>query len=221
MGEQLSLVTTLHKSTKRNYLERMLNEKVMCMKIAKKYGQEYWDGDRKYGYGGYKYIPDRWEPMALKLIQRYNLTNKSKVLDIGCGKSYLLYEIQRKLPEIEIFGFDISSYALANQHPNFKGKTFIHKAQDKYPFDDHYFDLAISMGTFHNLKIYELKDALYEMNRVSKNSYLMVESYRDELELFNLECWALTAESLLDVEEWEFIFKEYGYAGDYEFIFFE
>ena len=42
-----------------------------------------------------------------------------------------------------------------------------------------------------------------------------------ELELFNLECWALTAESLFHTEEWIWLYKEFGYNGDYEFIYFE
>ena len=39
--------------------------KFFCMKIAKKFGQKYWDGERKYGYGGYRYIKNRWKPVAL------------------------------------------------------------------------------------------------------------------------------------------------------------
>ena len=66
-------VTNLHKRTKRDVLERMVNKKVFCMKVAKQYGKEYWDGNRKFGYGGYKYIKDRWKSVAIKLIKSYNL----------------------------------------------------------------------------------------------------------------------------------------------------
>ena len=86
MGNQINLVTSLHLKTKRNYIERMINKKVKCMSVAKKYSNDYWDGNRMYGYGGYKYIPGRWASVAKKLISRYKLNNKSKILDAGCGK---------------------------------------------------------------------------------------------------------------------------------------
>ena len=112
--KELNIITSLHTKTKRNYVERMINKKVECMNIAKEYGYDYWDGKRKYGYGGYKYIPGRWEQVAKKFIQRYKLNNKSKVLDLGCGKGFLLYEIKKILPNIKIKGLDISNYGLKN-----------------------------------------------------------------------------------------------------------
>ena len=88
--------------SKRNYKKRMFQNKVYCMKIAKKYGEQYWDGNRKFGYGGYKYIPGRWEEVAKKLIKTYKLNNNSKILDVGCGKAFLLFEIRKILPKIKI-----------------------------------------------------------------------------------------------------------------------
>ena len=99
MHKLRNFVTSNHLKTKRNYLERMVNNKVFCMKIAKKYEKDYWDGKRKFGYGGYKYIKDYWTPVAIKLIKNYKLTNKSKILDVGCGKAFLLYEIKKLLPK--------------------------------------------------------------------------------------------------------------------------
>ena len=112
--KELNIITSLHTKTKRNYIKRMINKKVECMAISKKYGFDYWDGDRKFGYGGYKYIPGRWEEVAKKLIKRYKLNNKSKILDLGCGKGFLLYEIKKILPRIHIKGIDISNYGLKN-----------------------------------------------------------------------------------------------------------
>ena len=217
---ELNLITSLHRSTKRNYLERMVNEKVKCMKIAKRYGAKFWDGDRKFGYGGYRYIPGRLKPVAKKLIKKFKLNNRSKILDIGCGKGYLLFEIKKILPNIYIEGFDKSKYAIQNSHPEVKQNLFIHSAEKRYPFKDKKFDLAISMGCFHNLEIKDLKFALNEIQRVSNRSYLMVESYRNEKELFNLQCWALTCESFFSKKEWKWIFKEFKYNGFYEFIYF-
>ena len=221
MGIEQNFVTSLHMSTKRDYLGRMIDSKVEAMKIAKRYDSEYWDGDRKFGYGGYKYMPGRWAKTAQQIIDAYKLKAGSKILDVGCGKGFLLYEMQLIEPGLEIHGFDISEYGLANSHPELKANLFIHKAQESFPYEDKSFDLVISLGTLHNLHVYELETAVSEIARVGKQSYIMVESFRNELEMFNLECWALTAESIMDVEEWLWLYKKFGFTGDYEFIFFE
>ena len=221
MSRELNLVTSLHTATKRDYLGRMNDSKVEAMMIAKQYGADYWDGDRKYGYGGYKYMPGRWATVAQKLIDLYGLKAGSKVLDVGCGKGFLLYEMQLIEPGLEIHGFDISQYGLDHAHPDLKANLFIHRAQEPYPFKDNFFDLVISLGTLHNLHIFELEVAVAEIERVGNQGYIMLESFRNELEMFNLECWALTAESLMDVDEWKWLYNRFGFTGDYEFIFFE
>ena len=112
MGQLLNFVKPLHTSTKRDCLARMVDDKAYCMKKAKEYGYEYWDGDRRYGFGGYSYRPGYWKPVAEKIIERYNLKSGDKILDVGCGKGYLLYELQLLIPGLEIHGFDISRYGL-------------------------------------------------------------------------------------------------------------
>ena len=221
MGKLLKIVTPLHQATQRDYLARMQDEKVHCMQIAKQYDKDYWDGNRRYGYGGYKYIPGRWKPVAEALIKRYKLSNESSVLDVGCGKAYLIYELKLLLPGLKIAGFDISKHGLAEAKEEIRESLFIHKAQDLYPYEDNEFDLVISLGCFHNLRVFELQTALSEMERVGKHGYIMLESYRNEQELFNLQCWALTCESFFDYQEWTWLYQHFGYKGDYEFIFFE
>lgn len=221
MGQLRNFVTPLHKATKRDYLARMVDDKVHCMLKAKEYEYDYWDGDRRYGYGGYKYMPGRWKPVAEALIQEYNLKPGDSVLDVGCGKAFLIYEMQLLIPELKLTGFDISIHGLNETHPDFTGNIFRYRAQDASPFGDKEFDLVISLGCLHNLRIFELKTALNEIERVGKQKYIMLESYRNELEMFNLECWALTAESLFDTAEWIWLYRHFGYTGDYEFIYFE
>ncbi len=210
----------IHTSTKRNYLERMMNKKIYSMKIAKKYGKDYWDGNRSYGYGGYKFIKGYWTNMANKLIKDYKLSQNSKILDIGCGKGYLLYEIKKIIPSIKIVGIDISKYAIKNSKKEIKKYLFVKKAQVKLKYKKDYFDLVISMGCLHNLFLYDLKKAITTINYIAKKSYIMVESYRSNKELFNLQCWALTCNSFFSKKEWLSIFKENNYIGDYEFIYF-
>jgi cyclopropane fatty-acyl-phospholipid synthase-like methyltransferase len=221
MGQLRNFVTPLHKATKRDYLARMVDDKVTCMLKAKEYESDYWDGDRRFGYGGYKFLPGRWKPVAEALIKTYNLRAGSKVLDVGCGKGFLLYEMMQLEPGLEIVGIDISKHGLENAHPDVKDKLFKYRAQDPYPFGDRQFDLVISLTTFHNLRVFELQTALREVERVGKQAYVMLESYRNEQELFNVQCWALTCESFFDAAEWIWLYDHFGYTGDYEFIYFE
>lgn len=221
MGQLRNFVTPLHIATSRNYIERMVDDKVTCMLKAKEYEADYWDGDRKYGYGGYKYMAGRWKPVAQALIDTYGLKAGSRVLDVGCGKAFLLYEMQLLEPGLELVGFDISKHGLAYARPDLKATLFPYRAQDPYPFGDKSFDLVISLTTLHNLRIFELKTALSEIERVGKQGYIMLESYRNEQELFNVQCWALTCESFFDTAEWIWLYRYFGFTGDYEFIYFE
>ena len=221
MGRLLSIVTQLHRQTKRDYLARMVDDKVNCMRKAGEYEFDYWDGGRRFGYGGYSYMPGRWKPVAEALIRTYGLKSGDRVLDVGCGKAFLLYEMQLIMPELQLTGFDVSQHGLTGAHPEFKGKLFSHRAQDPYPFADKQFDLVISLATLHNLRVFELQAALSEIERVGRSKYIMLESYRNEQELFNLECWALTARSFFDFDEWVWLYDHFGYTGDYEFIYFE
>lgn len=219
MGKMLEIFTALHKKTERKYIDRMVDSKVECMEVAKKYGADFWDGDRRFGYGGYKY-DGRWEVVARKLVEIYGLKEDAKILDVGCGKAFLLYELKKLLPKCEIKGFDVSEYAIQNAKEEIRENLFIYDAKDPLPFGDDVFDLVISLTTLHNLPIFHLKTALCEMERVAKNKYVLVEAYRNSQELFNLECWALTCESFFRPDEWIWLFSEFGYCGDYEFIYF-
>jgi len=219
MGVLKGYFTPLHTSTTRDYLSRMCDEKVECMQVAKKFGADFWDGDRRFGYGGFRY-DGRWKAVAEQLIKDYGLTRNSSILDVGCGKGFLLYELRQLLPDARIVGFDISEYAIANAKEEIRDSLFIHRAQDPYPFNNREFDLVISLTTLHNLHLPDLKAALGEMERVGKNGYMVVEAYRNEAELFNLQCWALTCAAFFTPDEWVWLFKEFGYSGDYEFIFF-
>lgn len=220
MSELLEIVSPLHNATKRDCLARMNDNKVEAMLVAKKYGEDYWDGDRRYGYGGYRYIPGRWKPVAQALIDRYDLKSGSKILDVGFGKGFLLYEIQLINPQIELFGIDISNHGLASIPNDLRAQLFLHPAQQPLPWPDKEFDLVISLATLHNLHLPDLFNALTEISRVGKNGYVMVESFRNEVEQFNLECWALTAETIMNVDSWKWLFEKAKYFGDFEFIYF-
>ena len=126
----------------------------------------------KFGYGGYKYIPGRWRPVAKNLIKTYKLRKGSKILDVGCGKGFLLKELLNLEPGLKIFAFDISQYALNNFADNTNIKKFHHRAEKKFPFKNNFFDLVISLATLHNLEIFDLKKSIEEIERVGKKNIL-------------------------------------------------
>lgn len=223
MGHLVELVTPLHKKTSRDYLARMLDEKVHCMEKAREYGADYWDGDRRYGYGGYRYIPGYWKPVAEKLIERYGLHDECWILDVGCGKAHLLHELKQLLPQAHIEGFDPSTHGINNAPVEIRPYLTVGRAEDvdNYEYPDKYFDLVLAMGSLHNLKNWERDWALQQIERVGKQKYLWVESYRNAQEQFNLQCWALTCWAFLNDEEWAYELQRNGYTGDYELVYFE
>lgn len=217
----IDFVSAVHKSTKRDYLARV-NEypKADAAEKAKKWGYDYWDGDRRICYGGYSY-DGRWVKVASAMVKHYGLKPGDSVLDVGCGKGFLLYDFTQVLPGIEVAGIDISGYAIENAKEEVKLCLSACHAKN-LPFDDNSFDLVVSITTLHNLYCYELYDALREMERVGrKNKYICVESYRNEREKVNLLYWQVTCEMFCTPEEWKWWFDSCGYDGDYSFIYFE
>ena len=198
MGRLLDIVTPLHKATKRDYLARMMDDKVHCMMKAKEYEFDYWDGDRRFGYGGYKFIDGRWKPVAQALIDIYGLKDGAKILDVGCGKALPALRDQaaaaglrgHRLRHLEARarrrarGDQAASVPLPRAGSPIRGAT------------------STSIWSSRSARCTtcacsSCETAVQEIERVGKNKYIMVESYRNELEQFNLQCWALTAESLL------------------------
>jgi protein-L-isoaspartate(D-aspartate) O-methyltransferase len=217
-------LSVIHKSTTRDYLGRVTDPefpKAKAAKLSKKWDFNYWDGDRRICYGGYKYMPGRWAPVGQAMIDHYGIKPGDKILDIGCGKGFQLYELTQLMPGVEVFGVDVSEYAIENSKPEIKDRLQICNANN-LPFADDYFDFVFSITTLHNLHNYDLDKALREMERVAKkNKYLCVESYRTEEEKANLLYWQVTCEAFCTPEEWQWWFEKTGYTGDYSFIYFE
>lgn len=218
---EINFLTDLHTSTTRDYLERVVShDKAHCAEKAKEWGYDYWDGERQYGFGGYKY-DGRWLPFAQKIASYYDLKPGDKILEVGCGKAFLLYEFTRAVPGIEVHGLDISKYGIENSKEEIRDKLTVGNATD-LPYEDGEFDFVFSLLTLHNLKNFELMKALKEIQRVGKDKkYICVESYRNEKEKMNLLYWQLTCETFYDPEEWKWFMKLAGYDGDDGYIYFE
>lgn len=217
----LDFLSTVHKSTKRDYVGRV-NEvpKAEAAKIAKQFEYDYWDGNRKYGYGGYRY-DGRWLSVAQAMAAHYEIKAGDRILDVGCGKAFLLWEFTQAVPGVEVAGIDISQYAVKNAKEEMRPFLRVGHAKE-LPYETDAFDLVISLNTLHNLKIFDLFDAMKEIERVGRrHKFICVESYRNEEEKVNLLYWQLTCESFYSPEEWEWIFSRTGYSGDHGFIYFE
>lgn len=217
----VKFITKVHTSTKRDYLQRVMEtDKAERAEIACQFGKDYWDGDRLSGYGGYRY-DGRWRTVADDLVRHYDLNSGSRILDVGCGKGFLLYDLTQALPGVEVAGIDISQYAIENAKEEVR--PFLRQGDaNSLPFEDNSFDLVISITTLHNLYVYDLWKSLKEIERVGRGAkFIVVEAYRNEREKVNLMYWQLTCRAFHTPKEWEWIFKQTGYTGDYEFIFFE
>jgi len=217
----LDFISGIHKSTKRDYVQRVVEfDKAACAQVSKQFGKDYFDGDRQYGYGGYRY-DGRWRPFADKLIGHYSLKPGQSVLDIGCAKGFLVHDFREALPGLEAVGLDVSEYAIANAMPDVKPFLHIGTATE-LPYPDHHFDLVVSVNTLHNLYLPDLFKALREIERVGRrHKFIVMDSYRNEREKVNLLYWQLTCECIFTPAEWEWIFEQAGYKGDWDFVCFE
>ena len=220
---EIDFISSLHKSTKRNYLARVTDSrypKDKAAKLAKKWGYHYWDGNRNINYGGYKYIKGRWTKIIKKICNYYKLKNNAKILDVGCGKGFFLKDLKDYNDTFQVYGVDISKYAIKNAHPDIKKLITLSNAS-KLKWKDNFFDLVVSFNTLHNLYNYDLLKSLKELERVAKKKYLVVESYRNEKEKMNLLYWQVTCEAFCTPEEWKWWFKQANYKGDFSFIYFK
>lgn len=217
----IDFISKVHKATKRDYVGRVNEaDKAECAELAVKFDKEYWDGDRKTGYGGYKY-DGRWRPVAEAMAKHYNLQPGARILDVGSGKGFLLYEFTQVVPGAQVSGIDISGYAI--EHGKEEVRPFLRVGTAAgLPYPDKSFDFVVTINALHNLYNFELWAALKEIERVgSGGKHIIIETYRNEREKMNLLYWQLTCRAFLTPTEWEWLFEQTGYTGDYSYITFE
>lgn len=217
----IDFISKLHKATKRDYLARVNEaDKAECAGVALRWGKDYWDGSRRTGYGGYRY-DGRWRQVADAMAAHYGLKPGASILDVGCGKGFLLYDFTQAVPGAKVAGIDVSRYAVENAKEEVLPFLQVGRAE-KLPYPDKSFDLVYSVMTLHNLKNFELFDALKEIERVARGpKHIAIETYRNEREKANLLYWQLTCRSFYMPDEWEWFFKLAGYTGDWSFNVFE
>ena len=183
--------------------------------IAMEFGQEFFDGSRSHGYGGFSYNSRFWKNVVPAFQQHWNLINGDSVLDIGCAKGFMIYDMQLLIQGLQVSGIDISEYAIDNAKEEVKNFCKVANATD-FPFADKSIDVSISITTLHNLEEKELVRALLEIERVTKRgSFITLDAYRNNEEKDRMEAWNLTAKTVMHVDSWREFFKDVGYTGDY------
>jgi SAM-dependent methyltransferase len=182
--------------------------------LARRFGREYFDGDRTQGYGGYRY-DGRWVPVAERFRDFYQLKSGQYVLDIGCAKGFLLHDLGHVVPGLHVAGLDVSGYAVAHAMDAVKPFLVVGSAE-ALPFADRAFDLVISINTVHNLGLAACRQAIREMERVSRGGkYLQVDSWLTEEQRQSFERWQLTAVTYFEPEGWRRVLADVGYTGEY------
>ncbi|MCG8456966.1 MAG: methyltransferase domain-containing protein [Holophagales bacterium] len=214
MGDEIDLLAAYPRS-RRDVAGRAASKTERDRRIARRFGFDFFDGDRRHGYGGYRYHPRFWRPVVPAFVERYGLRPGQRVLDVGCAKGFLRHGLVRAVPGLEVRGIDISAYAVGQALVGVRPLLAVADAK-QLPFDDRSFDLVISLTTLHNLPRQDCERGLAEVQRVSRGpAFVTVDAYRDESERRRMEAWNLTARTVLQVEAWRQLFARAGYRGDY------
>ena len=205
-------------NSKRNLEERSLGTDEQTRSIAREFGKDFFDGERKFGYGGFSYNKRFWQPVVPDLINHWNLNSSSSLLDVGCAKGFFLHDLSIMIPGIKVKGIDISQYAIDNTIETMTDYCQYGNAYN-LEFQDNSFDIVFSINTVHNLEIEECKVAIKEIERVSKKgSFITVDAYETEDEKERMFKWNLTAKTILSKKDWINVFNECGYTGDYHWF---
>ena len=214
MGQEINLLVNYPK-TRRSVKERGAAKTEEDSGIARKFGKEFFDGDRRHGYGGYYYTPRFWQPVVPDFQKHFGLGSSSSVLDVGCGKGFMLHDMVELIPGITVKGVDISEYAIENAIEDMKPYVQVADAR-KLPFEDNSFDVVISINTVHNLQRDQCAQSLKEIERVSRGkSFVTVDAYSNDEEKQLMLDWNLTAKTVMHVDKWKAFFDEVRYSGDY------
>lgn len=214
MGREVDLLQAYPRPN-RDVNARVLGKTDQDREIARQFGRDFFDGDRKHGYGGFSYSPRFWQPVVPTFKEHFNLSPGSWVLDVGCAKGFMMHDIAELIPGIKIKGVDVSEYAISNAMENMIDHVQVADAMN-LPFEDNSFDAVISINTIHNLDRAGCARALKEIERVSRGkSFITVDAYSNELERERMFAWNLTAKTIMSKDEWVTFFQEVGYTGDY------
>ena len=184
-------------------------------RVARQFGEEFFDGDRLYGYGGYGYHPRFWTETVKRFRDHYQLPSDASILDVGCAKGFMLHDFKQLMPEARVEGIDISEYAIEAAIESMSPFVRVGNAR-QLDYPDASFDFVISINTVHNLPIEDCRQALREIQRVARHhAFVTVDAWRNEREEAAMRAWNITALTYMHVGDWKRLFEEVGYTHDY------
>jgi SAM-dependent methyltransferase len=214
MGVEIDLLRNYPRSP-RNLEQREKEKTPEVRALARKFGREYFDGERQTGYGGFHYNPRFWQPVIPDFVSHFGMTRTSSVLDVGCGKGFMLHDMTELIPGVTVQGIDVSSYAIQNSLDSVRPFLQVANAKD-LPYEDDSFDFVFAINTVHNLELEDCGQALREIQRVARvGAFVTLDAYRNEEEMRRMHQWNLTGMTIMSVEEWKQFFQDVGYDGDY------
>ena len=214
VGREIDLLVNYPRS-KRNVEERGQQKTEEDRQIARRFDREFFDGDRRHGYGGFNYLPRFWQPVAPTFREHFGLRAGDRLLDVGCAKGFMMHDFALLIPGLVVKGVDVSRYAVEHAIEDMRPHVQVADAR-RLPFPDKSFDVVVSINTIHNLAREDCGQALREIERVARRgAFVTVDAYRSEEERERMRAWNLTAQTILHVDEWKAFFAEVGYTGDY------
>ena len=107
---------SIYPSLKKRYVSKQ-TRKIENRIVASYRGKKFYDGKRNDGYGGF-YYDGRWQKIAKRIFDHYQLKDDSKILQIGSDIGFLLHDIKNLKPKCRIAGVEISDYAISKTLKN-------------------------------------------------------------------------------------------------------
>ena len=192
---------------------RTINHRI----VATYRDKDFFDGNRNYGYGGFKY-DGRWKSVAEKICNEYKLNNSLSFLQIGCEKGFLLKDLKDKYKKMRIDGIETSNYAITNSIPDAKENIKYCNNYTDLEYGDSEFDFIFALGVVYTHNLTNAIKCLREIQRVGKGkSFITLASYENRDDYWLFKQWSLLGTTILRKNEWRKVLSHVNYSGDYSF----
>ena len=192
---------------------RTINHRI----VATHRDKDFFDGNRNYGYGGFKY-DGRWKKIAKKIANEYNLDNKSSFLQLGCEKGFLLHDLKNILPNLKIHGLETSDYAVKNSMEDVRKYISKTKNYINLEYEDNKFDFILALGVVYTHNLSDAIPCLKEIQSISKGkSFVTLASYETIQDYWLFRQWTLLGTTILLKNDWIEVLNYVNYTGDYYF----
>ena len=192
------------------------NRDIINRIIANRFDEEFYDGKRINGFGGYEY-DGRWKIFLKKIIKKYKLTKNSKVLDIGSKKGFFLKDLQDMVPGIKVYGIEDHKYPILKSMKEVKSKIQFIDSFKNMKFKKNSFDFVHAHNSIYIYNLRDIVQIIKKISYISKKSHITIPAYINDAERLKFLKWTLTGTTFLHKKEWKKLFQHIQYKGDYYF----